>query len=88
MNTVSNKELFWERAPAAPSIFAYTMSHPALAKLALEFEYGMIDEPSDRAVVKFSWPNCPMCKHVVVWVSALTRMDGTWNLTHSFGPAT
>lgn len=85
MEHVSDKQQFCVVAPAAQSIFSYVAGAPALRKMKLEFEYAMIDEPSGRAVAKFSCVNCTDCMQAVVWVSALTQLDGSWSITHSIG---
>ena len=85
MEHVARKDDFWEAAPAAPQIFAYVRREPALRTLHLEFEYGLVDRSSSRAVAKFCCINCASCQSGVVWVSALTRLDGTWALTHAVG---
>lgn len=85
MEHVLRKDDFWEAAPAASQIFSYILKEPTLRQLSLEFEYGLVDRSSSRAVAKFSCANCASCQSGVVWVSALTRLDGTWALTHAVG---
>lgn len=85
MEHVLRRDDFWEAAPAAPQIFSYVASEPVLRQLSLEFEYGLVDRSSSRAVAKFSCADCASCHSAVVWVSALTQLDGTWILTHAIG---
>lgn len=85
MEHVSNLNSFSERAPGAPSILSYVKTQAALRRHALEFEYGMLDSQSARAVAKFSCVNCPTCRKATVWVSARTQLDGTWQVSHSVG---
>ena len=83
MEHVSNVERFMELAPAAGSIFSYMRSNPGLRRIMLDFEYGMIDRPSQRAVVKASCARAANCNPAVVWISALTELDGSWAISHS-----
>ncbi|HWI81389.1 hypothetical protein [Ramlibacter sp.] len=85
MDHVSDERKFREVAPSAPHIFSYVNANPALAGLGLHFEYGLVDPASARAVVKFSCQHCASCEHAVVWVSAITQLDGSWVLTHAIG---
>jgi len=85
MRHVSDRQSFWDVAPAAPNIFSYVQAHPQLRTFTLEFEYAMVDEASARAVVKFTCDNCPECQEAVVWVSALTQLDGSWAISHHIG---
>lgn len=88
MEHVSDKQRFWDLAPSAPAIFSYVQSTPGLRDHRLEFEYAMIDEPSSRAVAKFNCLSCTRCRQAVVWVSAITQLDGSWVITHSIGSMT
>jgi hypothetical protein len=85
MEHVAQQEAFWEVAPSAAQIFAYIATAPQLAGHPLEFDYGLIDRASNRAVAKFRCLNCATCRDGTVWVSALTRLDGTWVVTHTLG---
>ena len=84
MEHVSSRERFIELAPASSNVFTYMRSNPSLRGMPLEFVYAMIDKSSHRAVVKTSCHcapgNCPPC---VVWISALTNLDGSWAISHS-----
>jgi hypothetical protein len=80
MEHVSTMDQFCDLAPAAERIFGHVQGHPDLSTMALAFDYGLIDGPSSRAVAKFS---CRHAAHAVVWVTAATRLDGTWQITHS-----
>lgn len=80
MEHVADKEQFWDLAPAAERIFGHVHGDPELSSLALDFSYGLIDGPSSRAVVKFSSNSSA---HAVVWVTAATQLDGSWQITHS-----
>ena len=83
MEHVSDKDRFWEFAAAAPNIFSYIKADPELRSYRLEFEYGMVDQASSRAVAKFTCATCPECPQVTVWVSAMTQLDGNWAINHS-----
>lgn len=83
MEHVSDKDRFWELAPAAATIFSYIKADPGLRKRRLEFEYAMVDQPSSRAVAKFACINCADCQHASIWVSAITQLDGNWVISHS-----
>jgi hypothetical protein len=85
MEHVAQLEAFWEAAPSAGQIFAYVAAAPQLAGHTLEFDYGLVDRASSRAVAKFRCLNCPTCRDGTVWVSALTRLDGTWAVQHTVG---
>lgn len=85
MEHVPDEREFREVAPAARDIFSYVTTNPELAKLALAFEYGLVDVASHRAVAKFACRHCDACDHAVVWVSALTQLDGSWVLSHAIG---
>jgi len=80
MEHVGNKDRFWDVAPAAERIFGHVRRDPALSGMGLDFDYGLVDAPSSRAVAKFS---CPCSGHPVVWVTAATQLDGSWEVTHS-----
>jgi hypothetical protein len=80
MEHIPTQDQFWDLAPAAERIFGHVERDPGLSTMALAFDYGMIDGPSSRAVAKFS---CRRVDHAVVWVTATTRLDGTWQITHS-----
>jgi len=83
MEHVRTEDRFWDVAPAAERIFGHVKNHPELSPLPLEFDYGLIDAPSARAVAKFFGSSpCRDC-HAVVWVTAATQMDGSWRVTHS-----
>ena len=84
MEYVADVERFMNVAPAASSIFSYMKSDPDLRDISLSFVYGMIDGQSHRAVVKTSCRCCASnCPPAVVWISALTRLDGSWETSHS-----
>lgn len=85
MEHVAHLERFSSLALAAPSIFAYIKAHLLLRRHALEFEYGMVDQHSARAVAKFSCRGCTVCHKSVVWVTAITQLDGSWVIRHSIG---
>jgi hypothetical protein len=85
MEHVAQEDAFREVAPSAAQIFAYIATTPQLAGHTLEFAYGLIDRASNRAVAKFRCLNCATCRAGTVWVSALTRLDGTWTVTHTLG---
>ena len=87
MEHVGNRQHFCEAAPSADRIFAYVANNAALRGLSLEFEYGMIERASSRAVAKFSCQNCATCSHTVVWVTATSQLDGRWLLTHAISTA-
>lgn len=83
MEHVASKNQFWDVAPAAERIFVHVKSHPELSAMTLDFDYGLVDAPSSRAVVKFSCSStCKPCQ-AIVWVTAATQMDGSWQVTHS-----
>lgn len=82
MEHVPSKDQFWSVAPAADRIFVHVKNDPTLSDLALDFDYGLVDSPSNRAVAKFSGA-APGAAHAVVWVTAATQMDGNWVVTHS-----
>lgn len=84
MEHVPSKDRFWDVAPAAERIFGHVQSHPELSAMRLDFDYGLVDAPSSRAVAKFSCPaaSCQPCQ-AVVWVTAATQMDGSWRISHS-----
>jgi hypothetical protein len=84
MEHISTRDRFVELAPAASNIFSYMRSNLSLHRMPLEFVYAMIDKPSHRAVVKTSC-NCGPgnCPPSVVWISALTDLDGGWAISHS-----
>lgn len=85
MEHLRDKHEFSEAASAAPHIFSYVARTPVLATLPLEFEYGLIDRTSGRAVAKFSCATGT--GHAVFWVSAITQLDGSWRLNHTVGSA-
>ena len=80
MEHVPSKDQFWNLAPAAERIFGHVERHPELKRMELDFDYGLIDAPSSRAVAKFS---CASAAHAVVWVTAATQLDGSWEISHS-----
>lgn len=83
MEHVPSKNRFWDVAPAAERIFGHVKSHPELSAMSLDFDYGLVDAPSSRAVAKFSCAStCKPCQ-AIVWVTAATQMDGSWQITHS-----
>lgn len=83
MEHVPSKDRFWDVAPAAERIFGHVKSHPELSAMSLGFDYGMVDAPSSRAVAKFSCAStCKPCQ-AIVWVTAATQMDGSWQISHS-----
>jgi len=84
MEHVPSKNRFWDVAPAAERIFGHVKSHPELSAMTLDFDYGLVDAPSRRAVAKFSCSaTCKQCQEAIVWVTAATQMDGSWQITHS-----
>jgi hypothetical protein len=83
MEHVATKDRFWNVAPAADRIFVHVRNHPALSDMELDFDYGLVDAPSSRAVAKFSSPSPHGAGHAVVWVTAATQLDGNWVVTHS-----
>ncbi|HWI82683.1 hypothetical protein [Ramlibacter sp.] len=83
MEHVATKDRFWDLAPAADKIFCHVQRHPQLSTLGLDFDYGLVDAPSARAVAKFSCTSCGAATHAVVWVTAATQLDGSWQITHS-----
>lgn len=85
MEHVANRDHFSDVAEAAPSIFSYVSAHPLLGRQGLEFEYGMVDQQSTRAVAKFSCVSCPGYQKSVIWVTAATQLDGSWVVSHSVG---
>jgi hypothetical protein len=80
MEHIPTQDQFWDLAPAAERIFGHVERDPRLSGMELAFDYGLIDGPSSRAVAKFS---CHHVQHAVVWVTATTQLDGTWQITHS-----
>lgn len=80
MEHVPSKDQFWNLAPAAERIFGHVERDPELRSMELDFDYGLIDAPSSRAVAKFSAANAA---HATVWVTAATQLDGSWCITHS-----
>lgn len=88
MEHVWDKHHFCEVAPSAPHIFSYLKSNPALRTLHLEFEYGLIDKSSRRGVAKFACRDGARSPFEVVWVSASTKLDGGWVVSHATGGAT
>jgi hypothetical protein len=80
MEHVATRNQFCDRAPAAESIFGHLRGDSELNAMQLDFDYGLIDKPSCRAVAKFcsAYP-----ARAVVWVTAATRHDGSWQITHS-----
>lgn len=80
MEHVPSKDQFWNLAPAAERIFGHVERDPELSCMELDFDYGLIDSPSSRAVAKFS---CAHAAHATVWVTAATQLDGSWQITHS-----
>ena len=80
MDHVATRNQFCDLAPAAESIFGHLRHDSELSVMALDFVYGLVDKPSCRAVAKF-WSAHPA--HAVVWVTAATRLDGSWQVTHS-----
>jgi hypothetical protein len=80
MEHVANRDQFWDLAPAAERIFGHVQRHPELSSMELDFNYGLVDGPSARAVAKFSSSSSA---HAVVWVTAATQLDGSWRISHS-----
>jgi Mrp family chromosome partitioning ATPase len=81
MEHVPSKDRFWTVAPAADRIFVHVRNDPDLSDIELDFDYGLVDSPSSRAVAKFS--GASRSGHAVVWVTAATQLDGNWVVTHS-----
>ena len=82
MEHVANRDRFCDVAPAAERIFVHIQRDPELRGMELDFDYGLVDAPSLRAVAKFSCARQRNC-NAVVWVTAATRLDGSWQITHS-----
>ena len=83
MEHVPTVDKFWSVAPAADRIFVHVRNHPALSEMELDFDYGLVDGPSSRAVAKFSAATPHGSGHAIVWVTAATQPDGNWVITHS-----
>lgn len=85
MEHVAHLERFSSLASAAPSIFSYVKTSPVLRRHKLDFEYGMVDQQSARAIAKFTCRGCAVCRNAVVWVTAMTQLNGSWVISHCIG---
>lgn len=81
MEHVATQDRFWNLAPAADRIFSYVQSDPTLCTMPFDFDYGLVDAPSSRAVAKFSCAG--RSGPAVVWVTAATQINGSWLMSHS-----
>lgn len=83
MEHVATRDRFWNLAPAADRIFNYVQNDPSLRGMPFDFDYGLVDGPSSRAVAKFSCAGSTGSRPAVVWVTAATQANGSWLMSHS-----